>query len=144
MTTWLDRLVWALHQKLVDVSQRKPKWWAETCSEILVIAAPYRSWTNGYESWGLYVALFFDLLLITSFWFLTHSPVGWDVMRKAEQTEDNTRFRRAFLVYFILLALFFFRWPAFISLLVMISPSYFALCDDPKPREPRTRAVPQT
>lgn len=143
--TYIENWLQALFQRFVDITQRKPIWWAKWAAELLLVTAVGNAWIDPTASGPVKYLLIFCALLVGTFMVvITRAQTGWDIFRKLTHDPLFVGLRKAMLVISVVSA---FAWADGLDLLVdalHLSIYYLAMCDDPKPKQPRTRAVPQT
>lgn len=141
----IDNRITALFQALVNVSQRKPRWWAEHCAYLVVLALVVgvaMGPKDGAPAWVHWILAAMSLVVMTAMVIVTRVEWIW-----AALAEDPSEiwWRAMWVIFFaddvVRLCMGDHRQvPGLLYGLGILAFSYFLTCEDPPPPKPRTRA----
>lgn len=138
-----DWLIEGPYQSVVDLSQRKPEWWARQSLIANLMMAFIRVAVFSVElAWRDYLILTICAACSAGIWITTLSPAWFAGMGQA-------RFFRLFLVGMAVTRLVALiggdpvrSMAGLLNDLALMSVYYFAACKPPRPRAPRFKLAP--
>jgi len=134
-----DKLI-AAHQWVVDVSEKKPGWWAEQTAWVYTVAtivARVLVWKGGWDA----VMLFVGLIVGSGMVMGSRNEA---VLKSLSQTSWIRMFFASFTIFSGTIWLLDFKSQSFlyfVSSCMMLSYYCFAACQPPRPRKRKEKPV---
>lgn len=137
----IDRKIIAMHQWIVDESERKPAWWVEQLAWAFIaaqIAASAFTWKGGWDVLWLAISLIFGTVTI----IIARSPA---LLSTSKMNSPSSRQLMLAISIYLIVGLLVNpdagRFAHLLGMLLMTSWHYFAACEPPRPKKRRQTAT---